>query len=101
MVRFAVVDRRATLQVLLTSLLPRSPPKPEGVFAHQADLNARCKRGGSSLSLRRWKTERREKLLFCVIRGGQVVLCFSEPWKCSPNVSPGCSHGLGLQEGRT
>ncbi len=60
--------------------LPLSPPpEPEGGFAYQPNLDAPCKEGGSSLCLARWKAERRGKATFCVIRGGQVVLCFTEP----------------------
>lgn len=32
--------------------------------------------------------------------GGQVVLCLTEPQEMYPNVSAGCCHGLGLQQGR-
>lgn len=56
-----------------------APPEPKEGVAYQSDLNACCKRGRSSLSLWRWRTERRRKLLFCLIKGGQVVLRFTEP----------------------
>lgn len=79
-------------------LPPLPPPEPEGEFARQLDLNARCKRGSGSLSLKMEDGEE-GKATFCVIRGGQVVLCFTEPQEMQPNVSQGCFHGLGLQEG--
>lgn len=57
-------------------------------------------KGSSALSLWTWKAKRRRKLYFCLIRGGQVVLCLTEPQEMYPNVSAGCCHGLGLQQGR-
>lgn len=72
-----------TLQVLLLTLpvsfSSPSPPEPGPGFARQPNLNVCFKRGTSSLFFVKIEDREREKLLFCVIKGGQVVFSFTEP----------------------
>lgn len=82
-----LVDRQAgpdTAGAAADFFLPPLPPSgPGGGFAHQPDPNARCKGGSSSLSLRRWKAERRGKLLFVLLEEDRWYCVSLSPRKCS------------------